>query len=106
MNILTWFIFIAAAFLEVVGDSVIRKGLIGNNPITIILGCLMLSSYGLVVNLVKWDFSKLLGVYAAFFALISILWGYFIFKENVSILTWIGLIIMVLGAFIIQAGQK
>ena len=31
-------------------------------------GCATLAFYGVVVNLVQWDFSKLLGVYVAFFA--------------------------------------
>ena len=40
---------------------------------------------GLVVNLVKWDFSQLLGVYVAVFALVSILAGRFIFGEQIPL---------------------
>lgn len=106
MTVLAWLIFIAAALLEVGGDVIIRQGLLSNNLSTIIVGCLMLACYGLCVNLVKWDFSKLLGVYAAVFALISILSGRFIFKENISTLTWTGLAIMLLGALTIQIGRN
>jgi small multidrug resistance family-3 protein len=55
---------------------------------------------------VKWDFSKLLGVYVAVFALISILWGRFVFKENIPISTWVGLTVIIAGGLIIQSGQK
>ncbi len=66
----------------------------------------MLGCYGLVVNLVKWDFSKLMGVYVALFALVSVLWGRFIFKENLPTSTWVGLAVIIAGGLIIQAGHK
>jgi drug/metabolite transporter superfamily protein YnfA len=106
MDFLTGFIFIVAALLEVGGDALIRKGLIGSNIALIITGFLTLGCYGLMVNLVKWDFSKLLGVYVAVFAVISILWGFLIFKENIPRSTWIGLAVIVAGGIIIQSGQK
>ena len=51
----------------------------------------MLAGYGLVVNLVTWDFSRLLGVYVAVFALVSVLAGRFWFREAVPASTWVGL---------------
>jgi len=65
MTALAWLIFVAAAVLEVGGDAFVRKGLRGNQIAVIAAGCLALGAYGLVVNLVRWDFSKLLGVYVA-----------------------------------------
>jgi small multidrug resistance family-3 protein len=106
MIVLAWLIFIMAAILEVGGDAIIRKGLRGGSPVVIIAGCLVLSCYGLVVNSVQWDFSKLLGVYVALFALVSILCGLFIFKENVPTSTWVGLAFIVAGGLIIQFGYK
>ncbi|MFZ3089961.1 MAG: hypothetical protein WA240_04970 [Nitrospirota bacterium] len=106
MTYLAWLIFIGAAILEVGGDAVVRKGLRGSNLIIIMIGCAMLGFYGVVVNTVKWDFSKLLGVYVAIFALISILFGRFVFKENIPNTTWIGLMIILCGAMIIQFGNK
>jgi drug/metabolite transporter superfamily protein YnfA len=97
---LTGLIFLAAAILEVGGDALIRKGLGSSNFILIIAGFFTLGCYGLMVNLIKWDFSRLLGVYVAVFALISVLWGLLVFKETISNTTWIGL------AVIIQSGQK
>jgi len=106
MRYFTWFIFIGAAILEVSGDAIVRKGLRGNNLIFILTGCAVLGSYGIIVNTVKWDFSKLLGVYVAIFALISILFGRFVFKENIPNTTWLGLIIIICGGLLIQFGNR
>ena len=99
-------IFVAAAVLEVGGDAVIRKGLRGNRLAFIVVGFLALGLYGVVVNTVKWDFSRLLGVYVAVFALVSILAGRFVFKEHVPISTWVGLSLIIAGGLVIQFGQK
>ena len=74
--------------------------------IFIVAGFAVLGTYGLLVNAVKWDFSKLLGVYVAFFALVSILCGRFIFKEAVPTSTWIGLAIIMLGGMVIHFGHS
>jgi drug/metabolite transporter superfamily protein YnfA len=105
MTYLAWLVFVAAAILEVGGDAVVRKGLRGSSLTIISIGCAMLGSYGVVVNTVKWDFSRLLGVYVAIFAIISILFGRFVFSENIPNSTWIGLAIIVSGAMIIQFGK-
>lgn len=106
MTYLAWLIFIGAAVLEVGGDAVVRKGLRGSNLLVIMTGFVVLGSYGVVVNMVKWDFSKLLGVYVAVFAVISILFGRFVFKETVPAMTWIGLGVIICGAMMIQFGDK
>jgi drug/metabolite transporter superfamily protein YnfA len=105
MNTLAWLIFVGAAVLEVGGDAVVRKGLRGSGLIIIMTGFAMLGCYGVVVNMVKWDFSKMLGVYVAIFALISILFGRFVFKETIPVATWIGLCVIVCGGMIIQFGD-
>lgn len=106
MTLLAWFVFIAAAVLEVAGDAVIRKGLRGGGAAWIVAGCASLGCYGVVVNLVRWDFSKLLGVYIAFFAIVSVLFGRFLFGENVPGSTWIGLAVIFTGGLIIQFGHR
>ncbi|UBF27687.1 hypothetical protein K9N68_07160 [Kovacikia minuta CCNUW1] len=106
MTAFAWLIFTAAAILEVGGDAVIRKGLEGSNLVVILGGGLMLSCYGLVINLVRWDFSKLLGVYIAIFALSSVLWGQFFFKESIPTSTWFGLAVIIAGGLIIQSGHQ
>ncbi len=106
MTYLAWLIFIGAAVLEVGGDAVVRKGLRGSGLMVILIGCSMLGFYGVVVNTVKWDFSKLLGVYVAVFAVISVLFGRFVFDEAIPKTTWIGLTAIICGAMIIQYGDK
>ena len=106
MTILIWLAFIAAAVLEVAGDALIRKGLHGSGITAIVAGFLILGCYGLMVNSVKWDFGKLLGVYIAFFALVSIAASRFVFKENVPAATWVGLGLIVVGGMVIQFGAR
>lgn len=106
MTTVAWVIFITAAILEVAGDAVIRKGLHGNVILFIAAGFLMLGGYGMVVNTVKWDFSKLLGVYVAIFATVSILAGRFVFRETIPASTWLGLAIIVVGGTVIQVGPR
>jgi small multidrug resistance family-3 protein len=105
MNLFAWFAFIVAALLEVGGDAMVRCGLRGRSVVCALLGCVTLSCYGLVVNLVKWDFSKLLGVYVAFFATAAILIGRFLLREDVPATTWYGLALIITGGFLIQFGR-
>jgi drug/metabolite transporter superfamily protein YnfA len=104
--LVAWLIFLAAAVLEVGGDAVVRKGLRGNAWAYVLLGCIMLAVYGVVVNLVKWDFSKLMGVYVAVFATVSVLASRFLFREDVALTTWAGVAIIVVGGLVIQFGQR
>ena len=104
MAVGAWLVFIAAAILEVGGDALIRKGLRGSGLALIVAGFAALGCYGLVVNIVRWDFSRLLGVYVAVFAVISVLAGRVLFRENVPVSTWIGLAVIVAGGLIIQFG--
>ncbi len=99
-----WLIFLGSAFLEVGGDAVVRRGLRGANVIIILGGGLMLAAYGLLVNMVRWDFSRLLGVYVAVFAVVSVMCGRFVFGESVPNSTWAGLAIIVAGGMVIQFG--
>ena len=99
-----WLIFLGSALLEVGGDAVVRRGLRGANVIIILAGGLMLAAYGLLVNMVRWDFSRLLGVYVAVFALVSVMCGRFVFGESVPNSTWAGLAIIVAGGMVIQFG--
>ncbi len=99
-----WLIFLGSALLEVGGDAVVRRGLRGANVVIILAGGLMLAAYGLLVNTVRWDFSRLLGVYVAMFALVSVMCGRFVFGESVPDPTWVGLAIIVAGGMVIQFG--
>jgi len=106
VTVVTWLFFIAAAVLEVGGDAIIRKGLWGNEMTLVGVGAAMLAFYGVAVNMVQWDFSKLLGVYVAVFATVAVLFGRLIFKEQMHSSTWLGLSIIILGGLIIQFGPS
>jgi small multidrug resistance family-3 protein len=106
MTLLIWLAFVAAAILEVGGDAMIRKGLRGGGWAAIAAGCITLAFYGLMVNTVKWDFSKLLGVYVAFFATVSVLCGLLAFKETVPSSTWVGLAFIIIGGLVVQFGPN
>ena len=103
-NLLTWIIFVVAALLEVSGDALIRKGLRSSAIAFIAGGFIILGVYGLVVNIVKWDFSRLLGIYVAVFAVISILFARYFFQESISTATWVGMAIIVICGLVIQFG--
>ena len=104
--LVAWVIFVGAALLEVGGDATIRHGLRGGRATAIALGCVMLAAYGVLVNTVTWDFSRLLGVYVAVFALVSVLVGKLVFAEIVPVSTWAGLSLIVAGGAVIQFGSR
>lgn len=94
-----------AAVCEVTGDAMIRSGLRGRGVLFVALGVAVLGAYGVVVNLLPLDFSRLLGTYVAFFAVASVLFGRLVFRENVPTATWVGLFVIVAGSAILQLGQ-
>jgi small multidrug resistance family-3 protein len=106
MRFIPWLLLVFAALVEVGGDAVIRRGLRGRNLGWILPGCITLALYGLVVNSVKWDFSRLLGVYVGFFATASVLFGRFAFREEIPASTWAGLAIIIFGGLVIQFGNR
>ncbi len=99
-------ILVAAAVLEVAGDAMIRSGLRGRSGWWVGAGGAVLAAYGVAVNLVPWDFSRLLGSYVAVFAIVAILVGRFWFGDSVSSTTWLGLALIVLGGAVIQLGSR
>ncbi len=106
MTWLIWITFVTAALLEVGGDATVRLGLRGHKPLLIVLGCFLLATYGILVNTVRWDFSKLLGIYVACFAITSVFWGRFVFRENVSPAVWLGVVLIAAGGLLIQFEPK
>jgi len=93
-----------AAVFEVAGDALIRAGLRGKVVWLVALGFSALGSYGLVLNQIPIDFSKLLGVYVGLFALVSVLFGKFLFQDAIPSSTWLGLAVVLAGSAIIQWG--
>ena len=99
-------VFAAAAVLEVAGDALIRAGLRGRGVTIVALGFAVLGSYGVVVNLLKIDFSKMLGAYVGIFAVVSVLVGRFLFGDQVPMSTWLGLLVVLGGSLIIHLGAR
>ncbi len=106
LSLLAWLIFLGAALLEVSGDAAIRHGLRGGRGLPIAMGCAMLAVYGLLINVVRWDFARLLGVYVAVFALVSVVFGRVLFQESVPASTWLGVATICLGGAIVQFGSR
>jgi small multidrug resistance family-3 protein len=64
-----------AAFLEVYGDSFFQVGFYRSSGTSRVLalaaGVAVLAVYGSVVNVPRWDFGRLLGVYVALFFIMA-----------------------------------
>jgi hypothetical protein len=65
-----WALLLVAAFLEAGGDALVRMGLRGPKW-ALAGGSFALVLYGLLVNLTRWDFSRLMGVYIAIFFVVA-----------------------------------
>jgi small multidrug resistance family-3 protein len=98
-------VLVVASILEVGGDAIIRKGLRGSGLLIVLIGFVVLGGYGVVVNLLHLDFSRLLGAYVGIFALTSVLFGKIAFGEQIATSTWAGLAVVMLGSLIIQFGH-
>jgi len=97
-------VMVGAAVLEVAGDALIRKGLRGSGIALIGFGIGVLGTYGVLVNLLNLDFSRLLGAYVGVFAVVSVLIGRLVFQDSVPASTWIGLAVILGGSTIIHFG--
>jgi small multidrug resistance family-3 protein len=88
---------VLSAALEVGGDAGMRTGLQGKS-MGFAVGAGLLITYGLVVNLSKLDFSKLMGIYIAIFFVVAQIISVVVFKEKVHLPVLVG------GAFIVAGG--
>ncbi|MGZ6142225.1 MAG: hypothetical protein ACXWLM_02750 [Myxococcales bacterium] len=94
-----------SAILEAGGDALIRKGMRGSGLWLVVAGFVVLGSYGVVVNILQIDFSRLLGAYVGFFAAVSVLFGLFVFRDRIPLSTWTGLAVILAGSLIIHFGR-
>ncbi len=95
-----------AAVLEAGGDALIRTGLHSNLFVKraefLVLGAIVLFSYGVVINLPNWDFGRLLGIYVAMFFFVAQLINYFAFGQKPSMSIIIGGALIIGGGLIIS----
>ena len=103
--LLAWLMMLVAAAFEVGGDAVIRRGLTGGGLPLVGAGFLLLGTYGVVVNLIGLDFSRLLGAYVGWFALVSVAIGRLLFGDRVTPGMWFGLALILSGSLVMQLAR-
>ena len=97
-------VLVFAALLEAGGDAGMRFGLRGK-PVGFLLGALSLTAYGILVNVPKWDFGRLLGVYIALFFLVSQAIAVLAFRERLSAPVLVGGALIVAGGAVLTFWQ-
>ena len=97
---------IVAAVFEVGGDALIRRGITGGGVALVAAGFITLGTYGVVVNLIGLDFSKLLGAYVGWFAIVSVLFGRIFFGDRPTVTVWVGLALILVGSLVMQTGPR
>jgi len=74
--ITTVLVLLVAALLEAGGDALVRSGLHASTAVVrtlfFLIGSVVLFGYGYTVNVVPWDFGRLLGLYVVFFFVIVV----------------------------------
>ncbi len=94
-----------AALLEVSGDACFQSGLyqaVGTQRwYWMGAGVVVLTSYGVFVNLPQWDFGKLLGVYVVLFFVIAQVVAKFRFQQAPTAPILAGGALIVLGGLVI-----
>jgi small multidrug resistance family-3 protein len=94
-----------AAFLEVYGDSFFQTSFYKSEGVgrwmAFGAGVAVLGVYGSVVNIPRWDFGKLLGVYVALFFVMAQIVARVRFGQSPTLPVWAGGSLIVLGGLII-----
>jgi multidrug transporter EmrE-like cation transporter len=93
---------VLAAALEVGGDALVRWGLRGPQKAGLPLGAVVLFAYGLSVNLPKWDFGRLMGVYIAVFFVVSQIVAAVFFQEKIQPPALVGGALIVAGGVVLS----
>lgn len=94
-----------AAFLEVFGDSCFQAGLYHSSGAarvwSFIGGAAVLAFYGLTVNVPRWDFGKLLGIYVVLFFVVAQIIAKVRFNESPTPQVLAGGTLILLGGAVI-----
>ena len=103
-------ILLLAAVLEAYGDSCFQSALYRSSGTTRTLaflgGAVSLAAYGLVVNVPRWDFGKLLGVYVVMFFLVAQVVARVRFGQTPTLPVVFGGTLIVAGGVIISVCGK
>jgi hypothetical protein len=105
-NVLGAFAVLAlAAFLEAYGDSFFQVSFYRSSGIgrvmAFVAGAVVLAAYGSVVNVPRWDFGKLLGVYVVLFFLMAQLLAKVRFGQSPTPPIYAGGALIVAGGMVI-----
>jgi drug/metabolite transporter superfamily protein YnfA len=98
--LVVWTFLVLAALLEVGGDAAVRLGLRGY-PWGFWIGAPALVGYGLLVNLARWEFGRVLGVYIAVFFLVSQIVSVILFRERLQPPVLVGGALILLGGLVL-----
>jgi drug/metabolite transporter superfamily protein YnfA len=71
-----------------------------------VAGVLAFACYGVVVNVVPWNFSRLMCAYNAVFALITLSWRQFVLGQELPKVIWLGVAIVVSGGLVVLLGES
>lgn len=96
---------VLAAFLEAFGDSLFQTGFYRTSGWTrgavLAAGGLTLAAYGASVNLPRWDFGRLLGVYVVFFFVLAQVLNKVRFGQEPTLPIWVGGALIVAGGLVV-----
>lgn len=102
-------VLLCAAFVEAGGDALMRVGLRSSTHARaagfFLLGGLVLTFYGYVVNAPPWDFGRLIGVYVAFFFLVAQLISWLGFGQKPTPMLLFGGALIVAGGCIVSLAR-
>lgn len=105
----TFVVLSLAAFLEAFGDSFFQTAFYRSSGIgrigAIILGAVVLTSYGSVVNIPRWDFGKLLGLYVVLFFIVAQILNKVRFGQAPTTPIYLGGLLIVAGGLVIAFWQ-
>ena len=94
-----------AALLEALGDSYFQTAFYRSSGtarvLWIVLGALVLASYGCVVNIPTWDFGKLLGAYVVLFFIMAQILNKVRFHQAPTMPIYVGGTLIVAGGLVV-----
>ena len=103
------FLFVAAS-LEAFGDSFFQSAFYRASGwgrlAAIVAGAVTLAAYGSIVNLPRWDFGRLIGVYVVFFFVLGQVLNKVRFGQSPSLPIYTGGALVVAGGLVMALWQR
>jgi len=99
-----------AAFFEALGDSLFQSGVHRSGgalrALFLLSGAVVLGLYGFTVNIPRWDFGKLLGIYVVMFFLVAQILAKVRFNQAPTAPIYLGGALIVAGGLVIGFWQS